>query len=177
MTISSSDALPARSPTPLIVHSTWRAPAVTAASVFATARPRSSWQCVLNVAWSAFGTRVRIAVKKVADLVRNGEADGVGQVDRRAPGRDDGFDDAAEEVQVAARRILGRELDVVGVLPRLRDGGDGGVETGFLRHAELALEVQIGGRDERVDAAARRRRERPAGAIDVGRDDSARARR
>ncbi len=44
MTISSSDALPARSPMPLTVHSTWPAPATRAASEFATARPRSSWQ-------------------------------------------------------------------------------------------------------------------------------------
>ncbi len=35
ITISSSDALPARSPMPLIVHSTWRAPACTAAIEFA----------------------------------------------------------------------------------------------------------------------------------------------
>ena len=55
MTISSSDALPARSPMPLIVHSTWRAPALIAASVFATARPRSSWQCALKVTWSELG--------------------------------------------------------------------------------------------------------------------------
>src|SRR5690606_41034455 len=45
MTISSSAALPARSPRPLMVHSTWRAPAVTAASELATASPRSLWQC------------------------------------------------------------------------------------------------------------------------------------
>ena len=44
ITISSSEALPARSPMPLIVHSTWRAPAWTAAIEFATARPRSLWQ-------------------------------------------------------------------------------------------------------------------------------------
>ena len=42
-----------------------------------------------------------------ADLVRNGEADGVGQIDRRTPGGDDRLDDAAEKVHVAARRILG----------------------------------------------------------------------
>jgi hypothetical protein len=46
ITISSSAALPARSPMPLIVHSTWRAPAITAAKLLATARPRSLWQCV-----------------------------------------------------------------------------------------------------------------------------------
>ena len=44
ITISSSDALPARSPIPLIAHSTWRAPACTPANEFATASPRSSWQ-------------------------------------------------------------------------------------------------------------------------------------
>ena len=49
MTISSSDALPARSPMPLIGHSTCRTPPWIAARLFATASPRSSWQCVLNV--------------------------------------------------------------------------------------------------------------------------------
>ena len=50
MTTSSSDALPARSPRPLIVTSTWRAPAWTAARVLAVASPRSLWQCTLTVA-------------------------------------------------------------------------------------------------------------------------------
>ena len=52
MTTSSSDALPARSPRPLIVTSTWRAPAWTAASVLAVASPRSLWQWTLTVASS-----------------------------------------------------------------------------------------------------------------------------
>src|SRR6202042_1105682 len=41
ITISSSAALPARSPMPLTVHSIWRAPPATPASEFATAMPRS----------------------------------------------------------------------------------------------------------------------------------------
>ena len=41
MTISSRDALPARSPKPLMVHSTWRAPFMTAESELATAKPKS----------------------------------------------------------------------------------------------------------------------------------------
>ena len=45
ITISSREALPARSPMPLIVHSTCLAPACTAASELATATPRSLWQC------------------------------------------------------------------------------------------------------------------------------------
>ena len=48
---------------PLIVHSTCRTPPRTAARLLATARPRSLWQCVLNTARSAFGTRVVIARK------------------------------------------------------------------------------------------------------------------
>src|SRR5207244_10586348 len=48
-TTSSSEAFPALSPMPLIVHSICRTPARTAASEFATARPRSSWQCALSV--------------------------------------------------------------------------------------------------------------------------------
>ena len=45
ITTSSSAALPARSPMPLMVHSICRAPARTPASEFATAMPRSLWQC------------------------------------------------------------------------------------------------------------------------------------
>src|SRR6202165_581171 len=47
--ISSSAAFPARSPMPLMVHSICRTPARTAASEFATAIPKSSWQCALSV--------------------------------------------------------------------------------------------------------------------------------
>ena len=59
MTISSSEQLPARSPRPLIVHSTCPAPASTAARLLATARPRSLWQWTLITALSMFGTRLR----------------------------------------------------------------------------------------------------------------------
>ncbi len=43
--------LPARSPMPLMVHSTCRQPAVSAAMLLAVARPRSLWQCVEKVTW------------------------------------------------------------------------------------------------------------------------------
>ena len=57
ITTSSSAALPARSPRPLRVHSTCRAPRRTASSELATASPRSLWQCTENTARPAFGTR------------------------------------------------------------------------------------------------------------------------
>ena len=56
ITISSKAALPALSPIPLIVHSTCLAPAVTPAKEFATAKPRSLWQCTDKIALSIFGT-------------------------------------------------------------------------------------------------------------------------
>ena len=59
ITISSSDALPARSPRPFMVHSTWRAPFNTADSELATASPRSLWQCTDHTTWSELGTRSR----------------------------------------------------------------------------------------------------------------------
>ena len=40
-----------------MVHSTWRAPACTAASELATASPRSLWQCTERTALSILGTR------------------------------------------------------------------------------------------------------------------------
>ena len=58
ITTSSKLALPARSPKPLMVHSTWRAPFITAANELATAMPKSLWQCVLQITLSEFLTRV-----------------------------------------------------------------------------------------------------------------------
>ena len=57
ITTSSSAVLPARSPSPLMVHSIWRAPAPTAASALATAMPRSLWQWVEMVTSAMPGTR------------------------------------------------------------------------------------------------------------------------
>ena len=49
-----------RSPRPLMVHSTWRAPPIfTPASELATAMPRSLWQCTLQMARPLLGTRSR----------------------------------------------------------------------------------------------------------------------
>ena len=110
ITNSSSEALPARSPMPLMVHSTWRAPAWTAASELATAMPE-----------------VVVAVRRQRDLVadarrdrgehpgdvgRQRVADRVGQVDGRGAGLDRGVRHLAEELQVAPGGVLGRELHV-----------------------------------------------------------------
>ena len=53
-------------------------------------------------------------------------------------------------------------------LPGAVHGGDRGVEARLARHAQLALEVQVGRGDEDVDAAAAGGGERRAGPVDVG---------
>ncbi len=55
--ISSSEQLPARSPMPFTATSTCRAPFTIPASEFATASPRSLWQCVEMITWSGTASR------------------------------------------------------------------------------------------------------------------------
>ena len=112
MTISSSAAFPARSPMPFTVHSTCRAPFSIAAREFATASPRSLWQCALRTARSMFLTRSRTCREHRAVLRGDRVADRVGEIDDRGARRDRGLDDLAEEADVATRRVLARELDV-----------------------------------------------------------------
>ena len=75
--------------------------------------------------------------------------------------------DAAEEVGVGAARVLGRELDVVGVLARLADRRARPGEHLLAGGLELVPDVEVGRRDEDVDPPARRGAERLAGELDV----------
>ncbi len=68
MTTSSRLQLPARSPMPLMVHSIWRAPAITPASELATARPRSSWQCTLTIASLFTLASARLTVPMISPI-------------------------------------------------------------------------------------------------------------
>ena len=114
MTISSSDALPARSPMPLIVHSTWRAPARMAAERVGHGQP----EIVVAVRAEDRALRVRHAREdlreELADLVRRAVAHRVRQVDRGRARLDHLLDHLTEELEVAARRVLRRELHIVG---------------------------------------------------------------
>ena len=149
MTTSSSDALPARSPRPLIVTSTWRAPACTAASVLAVASPRSLWQWTLTVAASP--TRSTTRPTSARELGRDRIADRIRDVDRGRTGLDDGAVDLEQEVGVGPRGVLRGELDL-GVPPELL------ATVGHPAHrvgerllaidAQLVLEVDVAGGDE-----------------------------
>ena len=114
MTISSSAQLPARSPMPLIVHSTCRRPS------FDAGQAVGDGQAQVVVAVDADDDLVDVRARAscrwrmaAAYCVRHGVADGVGNVHRRGAGLDGRLDDLGEEVQLGAGGVLGRELDVL----------------------------------------------------------------
>ena len=107
------------------------------------------------------------AGEEFARFVRRRVADRVRQVDGRGARRDDRLDDAAQEIRIRPRRILRRELHIVGELPRQADGVDRRLEAGFARHPELGGQVQVGGRQKRVDARPGGRLERARRLLDV----------
>ena len=113
ITISSSDALPARSPMPLIAHSTWRAPACTPANELATASPRSSWQCTDSTTSRSRRHQLVQLAQEGRVLVRHRVADGVGDVDRRGALVDRDLHHLGGELDVGAGGVHRRELDVV----------------------------------------------------------------
>src|SRR6266566_4645891 len=150
MTVSSSEALPPRSPRPFIVTCAWSTPASIAASVFATARPRSLWQCTEKATrWNELSA-ARTARTSAANscgceyptvsgmfIVRGPAAlacdarDGLGLADRRR--RETGLEDVDaevgeslrdEELRLRRERRAGRLLAVA----------ERGVEDGDLSH-------------------------------------------
>ncbi len=167
ITISSSEAFPARSPRPFTVHSTWRAPFITAARELATATPRSLWQCTDHTARAGIGDALAQGTDERAELPGHGVADGVGNVDGGRAGSDRGLDQAAQEIRLRAPGVLGRELHVVRVLARRPHGLDGLRQNLVGGHAQLHLHVDRRRRDEGMHPSADRRSEGLAAAGDV----------
>jgi len=66
-------------------HSTWRAPASTPANEFATARPRSSWQCTLNTDAAQRRHQLVQPPQVVPELLGHRVADRVGMLMTVAP--------------------------------------------------------------------------------------------
>ena len=152
--ISSRAALPARSPMPLMVHSTWRAPPSMPARVLATAMPRSSWQWVERMMSSHAGDARANSAEDGGVFVGRGVADGVGDVDGGGAGLDGDCDHLDEEVGVGAGGVFGGELDVVGEGAGEADGLGGLVERLVAGDLELGFEMEVGGGEEDVDAVA-----------------------
>ena len=114
-----------------------------------------------------FGHAIRDGAEQRGVLGGGRVADGIRQIDRRRALSDGHQDDAAEEVEVGARRVFRRELDVgrvaAGALYRRADP----LDAFRAIDAQLLLEVQIRGGDEDVDALALGRLQRLRGGVDV----------
>ena len=149
-----------------MVHSICRAPASTAARLFAVAMPRSLWQWVAKTISSAPGTRSISIADEVGALARRGVADGVGDVDRRRAGLDRDLDHPAEIVVLGPRRVHRRPLHVVAEVARVRHRLVDPL--GHLVHVEVRdRPVQRRGADEGVDARPLRVPHRLPAAVDV----------
>ena len=101
-------------------------------------------------------------------LLRHRVADGVGDVDRRRALVERDLDDLGREVEVGARGVHRRELDVVAELARLRHRGPGQALDVLARALQLVDDVDVRGRDEGVDARALGVAHRLPRALDVG---------
>ena len=128
--------------------------------------PRSLWQCALQMTPVAAGhvSGDQIARTAAPNSLRDRVAGRVGHVARRARPR---VIDLAEHlhqvVAIAARGVLGGELDVVDVLlARTVDRPAGGVEHLLAAHHQLVLEMDVRGGDEDVDAGLLRLLDAPA---------------
>ena len=96
------------------------------------------------------GTHV---VQALGVLLGDAEADGVGDVQGGGAVVDRDLQHLAHELEIGTRRVLRRELDVLGVAA---GPGDccGRLGLHLVRgHAQLVLHVRLAGRDEDVDAA------------------------
>ena len=98
-----------------------------------------------------FGTRLFSVAITLPYCVRRGVADRVGDVDRRGPGVDGRLDDLAEEVELGAGGVLGRELDVVAIADGPLHAGDGPRDDLLLVHLELELAVDRAGGEKDVN--------------------------
>ena len=100
-------------------------------------------------------------------LLRHRVADGVGDVDRRGALVERDLHHLGGVLDVGARGVHRRELDVVDQRARVGDGGAGLALDVLARRGELVLDVDVRRRDEGVDPRSRRVAYRPVGGVDV----------
>ena len=101
-------------------------------------------------------------------LVRHRVAHGVRDVDRRRALVDRGGHHLGGELDVGARGVHRRELDVVGERLGVRHRRPRLAEHVLARRLQLVLDVDVGRRDERVDARSLRVAHRVRRPLDVG---------
>ena len=100
-------------------------------------------------------------------LKGNGVTDGIRHVDGLGTGLDHCLEDTAQEIDFRATGILGRKLDIVGVLPRPADSLDCLFDHLVRRHAQLFLHVDRRGGDEGMNTPRFGRLDGLAGTADI----------
>ncbi len=152
---------------PLTVTSAWRAPAWIPARVLAVASPRSLWQWTETTTFSMPGVWARIPRDQLSELLGDGVADGVRDVERRGPGLDRLGQDHVQELRVGAPGVLGREFHVVAERPGISHHLGDALDDLLPVHLELVLHVDVGGGQEGVDAGMGGALDRLPGLVDV----------
>jgi len=100
-------------------------------------------------------------------LDRQGIPHRVRKIDRGRARGDGRFHDAAQKLQIAARRVLGRELNVVRIAAGALHGLACPLEALVAAEPQLALEMQVGGGDDDVHPGPRSRSHGLTGQVDV----------
>ena len=90
--------------------------------------------------------------EQLREFVRHGVTDGVRDVDRGRSGLDDRLDHLRQELELGARCVLGRELDVLAEFTRDLHAFDGAADDLALRHVQLVLAMDRTRGEEHVDA-------------------------
>ena len=104
---------------------------------------------------------------EAGELVRDRVSDGVGNVDRGRAGLDHLAQHAADEIDIRARRVHRRELDVAGVLLRPGDHLARLLQHRLAVLAQLVRDVDVGGGEEDVDARILRVADRFPALVDI----------
>ena len=101
------------------------------------------------------GNAIDDGAHKSAELLGRRIADGVGNVKNARSGGDCGLGGAAEKIDVGARGVFGRELDVAAFVARIRHHFADLPQRVLTGHFELVFQMQIARREKRVDARPR----------------------
>ena len=176
ITISSRLALPARSPMPFTVHSTWPAPFWIAASELATPRPRSSWQWTESTARPMFGTRPR--TKRMSSPNSEGIAYPTvsGMLIVVAPASIAASTTAQRNSQSERKASSAENSTSRGQGAGVPDRRHRALQDLLAGGVELLLDVDVAGGDEGVDARPGGVTHRVPAAVDVGGDRARQAR-
>jgi len=126
---------------PLTAHSICARAMITPARELATARAKIMWQCVDQMTCRYPGMFIDQTADQAAIFGRMRITHRVGTLMTVAPERDGDVDGLAQEVEIGARRVLGRPFDHRRVFAAMRDRGADRLQHSVLAHAQLVLHV------------------------------------